>query len=163
MRKCVESAKLGRISFSTCLEVDARRLTINLTRAEDLPKFGICGPPDPCVRIILEQNNFRQTKQTRILKSTYHPVFKEAVMFLVSAKEDDLNNTCLTISVVDTSLGANVEDVIGQVVLGKYAKSKISIDQWRNTIRNPGKEIKATHALRSVEENLELKVERLAS
>jgi len=39
------SQKLGRIRMSCCLEVDARRLTINVVKVDDLPKFGITGAP----------------------------------------------------------------------------------------------------------------------
>lgn len=37
--------KLGKLHISSCLEKEARRLTINLIKAEDLPKWGISGPP----------------------------------------------------------------------------------------------------------------------
>jgi hypothetical protein len=77
--------KLGKLYISTCLEKDARRLTINLVKADDLPKWGISGPPgkqkqkcsatyslilDVCIRITLTQAGTTQTKQSRVLKNT---------------------------------------------------------------------------------------------
>ena len=39
------SKKLGKLHISTCIEKEAKRLTINLSKAEDLPKWGIIGAP----------------------------------------------------------------------------------------------------------------------
>lgn len=99
---------------------------------------------DPCVKITVDQNGRTQTKQTRTLKSTCSAVFKEAVMFLVSVRQDDLDNADISISVMDMAR----EDAIGHVFLGLRAKEKSEIDQWKNTVLSPGKEIKGTHVLR---------------
>lgn len=37
--------KLGKLYISSCIEKDARRLTITIIKADDLPKGGITGPP----------------------------------------------------------------------------------------------------------------------
>jgi hypothetical protein len=37
--------KLGKLHITSCLEMVERRLTINLIKADDLPKWGISGPP----------------------------------------------------------------------------------------------------------------------
>lgn len=37
--------KLGKISITSCIEKDARRLTINIKKVEDLPKWGFLGAP----------------------------------------------------------------------------------------------------------------------
>lgn len=37
--------KLGKIHLTTSIEKEARRLTINLIKVDDLPKWGIIGAP----------------------------------------------------------------------------------------------------------------------
>uniref|UniRef100_A0A1I7YLI6 C2 domain-containing protein n=1 Tax=Steinernema glaseri TaxID=37863 RepID=A0A1I7YLI6_9BILA len=41
----INPKKLGKLYITSCIEKDARRLTINLIKAEDLPKWGITGAP----------------------------------------------------------------------------------------------------------------------
>lgn len=58
---------------------------------------------DVCVRIRLEQKGKSQLKQSRIIKGTCCAVYKEAVMFLISPKLNDLYDTNITITVHDLS------------------------------------------------------------
>lgn len=103
---------------------------------------------DPCIRITLTQQGKSQTKQSRVLKHTCSAVYREAVMFLVSTKAADLDDTNITISVHDTARTASGDDLIGSAFLGKLARDRSELDQWRNTIEHPGKEFKATHSLK---------------
>ncbi|KRZ91365.1 Synaptotagmin-4 [Trichinella sp. T8] len=144
--------KLGRIHLGITLEASARRLTINVAKIDDLPKYGIYGPPDPYVRITLNQKQVTQSKQTRTLKNTCNPVFKEAVMFLVSVGEEDLENTSLVVSVMDALRPSCPSSVIGEIILSKGAEEKSCAEQWRMMLASPGKEIKASHTLKSPSE-----------
>ncbi|KRZ67084.1 Synaptotagmin-4 [Trichinella papuae] len=144
--------KLGRIHLGITLEASARRLTINIAKIDDLPKYGIYGPPDPYVRITLNQNQVTQSKQTRTLKNTCNPVFREAVMFLVSVGEEDLENTSLVVSVMDALRPNCPSSVIGEVILSKIAEEKSCAEQWRMMLASPGKEIKASHTLKNPSE-----------
>ncbi|KAL1234676.1 Synaptotagmin-4 [Trichinella pseudospiralis] len=144
--------KLGRIHLGITLEASARRLTINIAKIDDLPKYGIYGPPDPYVRITLNQNQVTQSKQTRTLKNTCNPVFREAVMFLVSVGEEDLENTSLVVSVMDALRPSCPSSVIGEVILSKSAEEKSCAEQWRMMLASPGKEIKASHTLENPSE-----------
>ncbi|VDO74649.1 unnamed protein product [Haemonchus placei] len=40
--------KLGKLYISSCIEKDARRLTINLKKADDLPRWSFLGAPEQC-------------------------------------------------------------------------------------------------------------------
>uniref|UniRef100_A0A5S6Q6M5 C2 domain-containing protein n=1 Tax=Trichuris muris TaxID=70415 RepID=A0A5S6Q6M5_TRIMR len=141
--------KLGRIHLSACLETAARRLTVNIAKIDDLPRFEISGLPDPFVRITLDQNRVIQTKQTRVIRGTSNPVFKEAVMFLISPKAEDLQNMSLLVSVVDAASSRTSNEVIGQVLLSNVGNEKSCLEQWRNMLQHPGKEIKACHLLKA--------------
>ncbi|KAI6182631.1 Synaptotagmin-11 [Aphelenchoides bicaudatus] len=144
------SKKLGKIYINTCIDKEAR-LTLNIIKVEELPKFSIVGPPDVCVRITLAQGNKNpQTKSSRILKGTCSAVYKEAVMFLISTKKADLQNTRVTIGVHDVLRSVTGDDVIGCAYLGQMGTEKSEIDQWNKTIQNIGKEIKGTHQLRQI-------------
>jgi hypothetical protein len=149
LKYSVSSKKLGKIHLTTSIEKEARRLTINLIKVDDLPKWGIIGAPDVCVRITMSQGaSAPQTKSSRILKSTTNAVYKEAVMFLISTKPSDLQHTRITISVHDLSRTVTGDDVIGSVYLGELAVDKSEIEQWKNTTANIGKEYKASHHLK---------------
>ncbi|CDW57098.1 C2 domain containing protein [Trichuris trichiura] len=144
--------KLGRIHLSACLETAARRLTVNIAKIDDLPRFEISGLPDPFVRITLDQNGVVQTKQTRIIRGTSNPVFKEAVMFLISSKAEDLQNMKLLVSVIDGAASRTSNEVIGEVLLSNMSDEKSCLEQWRNMLQNPGKEVKASHSLKAAAE-----------
>ncbi|VDK48618.1 unnamed protein product [Anisakis simplex] len=144
----INSKKLGKIHIVTCIEKDARRLTITINKADDLPKGGITGPPDVCVRIKVTQGSMSQTKQSRVLKSTCCAVYKEAVMFLVNTKLTELQQTSIMISVHDLSRTTTGDDLIGSAFLGVNAVDKSEVEQWKNTIEHQGKEYKGTHHLK---------------
>ncbi|KAL3102223.1 hypothetical protein niasHS_003632 [Heterodera schachtii] len=144
--------KLGKLHISTCIEREARRLTINLHKAEDLPKWGIIGAPDVQIRIRMQQGNGTEAlKCSRVLKNTTTAVYKEAVMFLISTKETDLAQTKITISVHDLSRSVTGNDTIGAVFLGQLAIDKSEQDQWRNTMDHWGKEVKGVHLLKNAQ------------
>ncbi|KAK6106916.1 C2 domain family protein [Brugia pahangi] len=145
----INSKKLGKLCITTCLEKKASRLTINIIKVEDLPKGGITGPPDVCIRVLLTQNNVTQTKQSRIIKGTCNATFKEAIMFLVKTKSFDLENTSIVISVHDLSRTIAGDDLIGSVYLGKLAIDKSEYEQWKNTMEHLGKEFKGIHHLKA--------------
>uniref|UniRef100_A0A914I904 C2 domain-containing protein n=1 Tax=Globodera rostochiensis TaxID=31243 RepID=A0A914I904_GLORO len=141
--------KLGKLHISTCIEREARRLTINLHKAEDLPKWGITGAPDVQIRIRMQQGNGPEAvKSSRVLKNTTTAVYKEAVMFLISIKEADLTQTKIAITVHDLSRSVTGNDIIGSVFLGELAVDKSELDQWRNTVEHLGKEFKGAHVLK---------------
>ncbi|KAK0429375.1 hypothetical protein QR680_011348 [Steinernema hermaphroditum] len=145
----INPKKLGKLYITSCIEKEARRLTINLIKAEDLPKWGITGAPDVCIRITMSQgSNPPQTKQSRILKSTCRAVYNEAVMFLVSIKPADLKSTKITISVHDLQRTCTGDDLIGLAYLGELATDKSELDQWEKTVEHLGKEYKASHHLK---------------
>ncbi|CAD5209667.1 unnamed protein product [Bursaphelenchus xylophilus] len=143
------SKKLGKIFITTCIEKEARRLTINVIKVEDLPKWGIIGAPDVCVRITLTQNNGNpQTKSTRVLKSTCTAIYKEAVMFLIGTTKADLGKTKIIISVHDILRSVTGDDVIGSAYLGELAVDKSEQEQWKNTVEKFNKEFKGSHQLK---------------
>ncbi|EJD73848.1 hypothetical protein LOAG_18759 [Loa loa] len=149
LKYCINSKKLGKLYIASCLEIRASRLTINIIKVEDLPKGGITGPPDVCVRVLLTQGNVTQTKQSRIIKGTCNATYKEAIMFLVKTKPADLGNTSIVISVHDLTRTIAGDDLIGSVYLGKSAVDKSEHEQWKNTIEHIGKEFKGIHHLKA--------------
>ncbi|VDK83525.1 unnamed protein product [Litomosoides sigmodontis] len=142
-------AKLGKLCITSCVEKKANRLTINIIKVEDLPRGGITGAPDVCVRVRLTQNNVTQTKQSRVIKGTCNATFKEAIMFLVKTKSADLEDTSITISVHDLLRTIAGDDLIGSAYLGKLAIDKSEHEQWRSTVEHIGKEFKGTHHLKA--------------
>ncbi|KAL3999016.1 C2 domain family protein [Acanthocheilonema viteae] len=138
----INSKKLGKLYITSCLEKKASRLTINIIKVEDLPKGGITGSPDVCVRVCLTQNNVTQTKQSRVIKGTCNATYKEAIMFLVKTRSADLEDTSITVSVHDLSRTTAGDDLIGSAYLGKLAIDKSEHEQWKNTIEHIGKEFK---------------------
>uniref|UniRef100_A0A9J2PGU0 C2 domain-containing protein n=1 Tax=Ascaris lumbricoides TaxID=6252 RepID=A0A9J2PGU0_ASCLU len=144
----INSKKLGKLYISSCIEKDARRLTITIIKADDLPKGGITGPPDVCIRIKVTQGGMSQTKQSRVLKSTCCAVYKEAVMFLINTKLNELHQTSIVISVHDLSRTTTGDDLIGSAFLGVNAVDKSEMEQWKNTIEHQGKEYKGVHHLK---------------
>uniref|UniRef100_A0AC35U7W2 C2 domain-containing protein n=1 Tax=Rhabditophanes sp. KR3021 TaxID=114890 RepID=A0AC35U7W2_9BILA len=143
------SKKIGKIYFSTQVVKEAKTLTINLNKVEDLPKWGLCGAPDVCVRVSVTQADGKvQTKQSRVLKNTCKAVYQESIMFLISTKVGDLRKTQITISAIDMQRHGTGDDVIGSSYLGSIAMDKSEVEQWKNTIEHLGKEYKASHHLK---------------
>jgi len=122
---------------------------------------------DPYVRITVNQRGRVQSKQTRVLRSTRSAVFKEAVMFLVSVRPEDLDQADVEVAVLDAarvdpaaasvSAGAislqqqqprAADDAVGYVFLGLRAQDRLERDQWRQTVQAPGREARAIHQLR---------------
>lgn len=62
-----------------------------------------CTIADVCIRIKVTQGGMSQTKQSRVLKSTCCAVYKEAIMFLINTKLNELHQTSIVISVHDLS------------------------------------------------------------
>ncbi|VDL73039.1 unnamed protein product [Nippostrongylus brasiliensis] len=93
--------KLGKLYITSYIEKDARRLTINLKKADDLPRWSFLGAPDVCIKITMAQGEKQQTKSSRVLKSTTTAVYNEAVMFLFNTAKRDVDTTKITISVHD--------------------------------------------------------------
>lgn len=145
----INPKKLGKLHVTSCLETEARRLTINIIKVEDLPKGGITGSPDVCVRVRLTQGDVSQTKQSRVIKGTCNAVYKEAIMFLVKTKAAELRNTDIIISVHDLSRSVTGDDLIGSAFLGKLAMDKSEQEQWKNTLEHAGKEFKGIHLLKA--------------
>ncbi|CAD6184932.1 unnamed protein product [Caenorhabditis auriculariae] len=140
--------KLGKIYTSTCIEKEAKRLTINLKKVDDLPRCGLTGAPDVCVRVTLTQGGTTKTKSSRILKSTTTAVYNEAVMFLFSPNKNDLAATSITISVHDMQRSCTGNDTIGCAYLGVNAVDKSEMEQWKNAVEHMGKEYKGSHHLK---------------
>uniref|UniRef100_A0A0N4ZWR7 C2 domain-containing protein n=1 Tax=Parastrongyloides trichosuri TaxID=131310 RepID=A0A0N4ZWR7_PARTI len=156
--------KLGKIYFSTQILKEAKTLTINVNKVEDLPKWGLIGAPDVCVRVtVIQGENKIQTKQSRVLKNTCKAVYQESIMFLISTKLNDLKKTQVIISAIDMQRHGTGDDVIGSAYLGCIAMDKSEIDQWKNTIEHIGKEYKASHHLKleqpEIKEPIEEEVE----
>ncbi|VDM54644.1 unnamed protein product [Angiostrongylus costaricensis] len=141
--------KLGKVYISSCIEKDARRLTINLKKVDDLPRSRFLGAPDVCIRITMAQGEKQQTKSSRVLKSTTTAVYNEAVMFLFNTTKKDVDTTKITISIHDMQRTCTGDDVIGCAYLGVLAHDKSEIEQWKNTVEHMGKEYKGTHNLKA--------------
>lgn len=147
--KALVPKKLGKIYTSSVIEKDSKRLTINLKKVDALPKFGLIGAPDVCVKITLTQGAKTQTKSSRIIKSTCSAVYNEAVMFLCGTSKNDLAQTSIVISVHDAQRTCTGDDTIGCAFLGVGAVDKSEIDQWKGTTEHLGKEYKGNHALKA--------------
>ncbi|CAB3407168.1 unnamed protein product [Caenorhabditis bovis] len=147
--KATVPKKLGKIYTSSIIEKDAKRLTINLKKVDDLPCFGFTGAPDVCVKITLTQGTRSQTKASRILKSTTTAIYNEAVMFLFGTSKNELAQTSIVISVHDMQRSCTGDDTIGCAYLGVGAIDKSEIEQWKNTTEHLGKEYKGNHVLKA--------------
>uniref|UniRef100_A0AAF5CTT5 C2 domain-containing protein n=1 Tax=Strongyloides stercoralis TaxID=6248 RepID=A0AAF5CTT5_STRER len=149
--------KLGKIYFSTQIAKEGKTLTINVNKVEDLPKWGLIGAPDVCVRVtVIQGENKVQTKQSRVIKNTCKAVYQESIMFLISTKINDLRRTQIIVSAIDMQRHNNLclfldgtgDSIIGSAYLGCIGMDKSEIDQWKNTIEHIGKEYKASHHLK---------------
>ncbi|EGT57703.1 hypothetical protein CAEBREN_08195 [Caenorhabditis brenneri] len=147
--KAIVPKKLGKIYTSSVIEKDSKRLTINLKKVDALPKCGLIGAPDVCVKITLTQGTKTQTKSSRIIKSTCSAVYNEAVMFLCGTSKNDLAQTSIVISVHDAQRTCTGDDTIGCAFLGVGAVDKSEIDQWKGTTEHLGKEYKGNHTLKA--------------
>ncbi|CAA96615.2 C2 domain-containing protein [Caenorhabditis elegans] len=141
--------KLGKIYTSSIIEKDSKRLTINLKKVDALPKCGLIGAPDVCVKITLTQGAKTQTKSSRVIKNTCSAVYNEAVMFLCGTSKNDLAQTSIVISVHDAQRTCTGDDTIGCAYLGIGAVDKSEIDQWKGTTEHLGKEYKGNHTLKA--------------
>uniref|UniRef100_A0A0K0EA08 C2 domain-containing protein n=1 Tax=Strongyloides stercoralis TaxID=6248 RepID=A0A0K0EA08_STRER len=141
--------KLGKIYFSTQIAKEGKTLTINVNKVEDLPKWGLIGAPDVCVRVtVIQGENKVQTKQSRVIKNTCKAVYQESIMFLISTKINDLRRTQIIVSAIDMQRDGTGDSIIGSAYLGCIGMDKSEIDQWKNTIEHIGKEYKASHHLK---------------
>uniref|UniRef100_A0AC35FRS5 C2 domain-containing protein n=1 Tax=Panagrolaimus sp. PS1159 TaxID=55785 RepID=A0AC35FRS5_9BILA len=141
--------KVGKISITTAIQNGV--LTVGIIKVDDLPKWGIIGAPDVCVRVRIFQEGAKdstQVKHSRVIKSTCSAVYKESIAFLIQAKPADLAKTQVTVSVHDTSRSATGDDIIGSVFLGPHSIDKSESEQWKNTIEHLGKEYKGSHNLK---------------
>ncbi|CAI2310699.1 unnamed protein product [Caenorhabditis sp. 36 PRJEB53466] len=141
--------KFGKIYTSSVIEKDSKRLTVNLKKVDALPKCGLIGAPDVCVKITLTQGAKTQTKSSRVIKSTCCAVYNEAVMFLCGTSKNELAQTSIVISVHDAQRTCTGDDTIGCAYLGVGAVDKSEIDQWKGTTEHLGKEYKGNHTLKA--------------
>ncbi|KJH46352.1 C2 domain protein [Dictyocaulus viviparus] len=114
-KETIYAQKLGKIHISSCIEKDAKRLTINLKKVDDLPRWRFLGAParddlqfcwlarskNVCIRITMAQGDKQQTKSSRVIKSTTTAVYNEAVMFLFNTSKKEIDTTKITITVHD--------------------------------------------------------------
>ncbi|UMM12561.1 hypothetical protein L5515_001277 [Caenorhabditis briggsae] len=147
--KALVPKKLGKIYTSSIIEKDSKRLTINLKKVDALPKCGLIGAPDVCVKITLTQGAKTQTKSSRIIKNTCCAVYNEAVMFLCGTSKNELTQTAIVISVHDAQRTCTGDDTIGCAYLGIGAVDKSEIDQWKGCTEHLGKEYKGNHTLKA--------------
>jgi hypothetical protein len=141
--------KVGKISIATSIE--KKVLTVTINKVDDLPKWGIIGAPDVCVRVKVVQEGAKDTvqvKHSRVIKSTCSAVYKEGISFLINEKPANLAKTQVTVSVHDTSRSATGDDIIGSVFLGPHSIDKSEIEHWKNTVEHIGKEYKGTFSLK---------------
>jgi hypothetical protein len=141
--------KVGKISLTTTIEKEV--FHVNILKVDDLPKWGIIGAPDVCVRVKVVQEGAKdstQVKHSRVMKSTCSAVYSEKISFLIKTKPADLAKTQVTVSVHDTSRSATGDDIIGSVFLGSHSIDKSEAEQWKNTIEHVGKEYKGSHNLK---------------
>ena len=94
--------------------------------------------PDPYVKVeVTQMSKLVAKKQTTILKKTPNPVFEETFLFPVSTKQEDIDETTITITVFDKDR-IRTDEAIGHVVMGYLATEASQYGHWQDMMEHPG-------------------------
>ncbi|XP_013792108.1 synaptotagmin-4-like [Limulus polyphemus] len=135
----------GELQVSLCYQPAARRLTVVVLKARNLPKVNVTGISDPYVKLYLLYKNQRiAKKKTHVKKRTVNPVFNESFVFNVP--NDGLECIGLEFFVLDWDC-VTKNEVVGRLVLGSRVGGAAQ-HHWHEVSNSPRRQIAEWHKLR---------------
>jgi len=141
-----ESHSSGELLMSLCHQPAARRLSVVILKARNVPKMDISGFSDPYVKIYLHHNNTRSSKKkTHIKKRSLNPVFNESFIFDLPSKDGSLNDVQLEVIMCDWDR-ITKNEVIGRLILGRDSEGSCAT-HWEEIQKCPRRPIAQWHKL----------------
>jgi hypothetical protein len=105
---------------------------------------------DAYVRMELTQPGRGEARHvSKVRKGCASPTFDEQCQLDISPRIDDLNFTCLTLTVLGRGR-LRSDEPIGQVRLGYGATELTEIEHWNLVLQHPGSEFTEWHTLMAV-------------
>merc|ERR1712117_668241 len=125
----------------------ARRLSVVVLKARNVPKMDISGFSDPYVKIYLHYQNTRSAKKkTHIKKRSLNPVFNESFIFDLPSKDGSLEEVTLEVIMCDWDR-ITKNEVIGKLQLGGEGCEGSCLTHWEEIQKNPRRPIAHWHTL----------------
>jgi len=144
-----ESHSSGELLMSLCHQPAARRLSVVILKARNVPKMDISGFSDPYVKIYLHHNNTRSSKKkTHIKKRSLNPVFNESFIFDLPSKDGNLHDIQLEVIMCDWDR-ITKNEVIGRLILGSRDSEGSCLTHWEEIQKCPRRPIAQWHKLSS--------------
>lgn len=144
-QECCEGS--GELLMSLCYQPAAKRLSVVVLKARNVPKMDITGFSDPYVKIYLHHQNFRSSKKkTHIKKRSLNPVFNESFIFDLPSKDGSLDEVYLEVIMCDWDR-ITKNEVIGRIVLGGPECEGTALTHWEEIQKNPRRPIAQWHKL----------------
>ncbi|XP_055356533.1 synaptotagmin-9-like [Paramacrobiotus metropolitanus] len=142
----------GYLQIRTRFSKQTKKLTVLVIKAQDLLRSSLIGPPDTYVRLEVIQNERKlDRKQTKLVKRTKNPIYKEAFSFVLGISLDEIKHTTveLTVYAKENLFGSAA---LGQVILGYGSTEESELRHWSLTMREYGKEFTKWHALMPIDD-----------
>lgn len=137
----------GELLMSLCHQPAARRLSVVILKARNVPKMDITGFSDPYVKLYLHHQNTRSAKKkTHIKKRSLNPVFNESFIFDLPSKDGSLDEVQLEIIMCDWDR-ITKNEVIGRLMLGGPDCNVTSDSHWQEIQKSPRRPIAQWHKL----------------
>merc|ERR1711902_229117 len=125
-----ESQGAGELLLSLCHQPGAKRLSVVVLKARNVPKMDITGFSDPYVKIYMNYQNVRSVKKkTHIKKRSLNPVFNESFIFDLPSKEGSLEDIQLEVVMCDWDR-ITKNEVIGSLVLSSESPDSAALAHW---------------------------------
>lgn len=142
-----ESQGGGELLLSLCHQPGAKRLSVVILKARNVPKMDITGFSDPYVKIYLHHQNTRSAKKkTHIKKRSLNPVFNESFIFDLPTKDGSLKEVQLEVIMCDWDR-ITKNEVIGSLVLGSESPESAALAHWEEIQKCPRRPIAQWHKL----------------
>jgi len=137
----------GELLMSLCHQPAAKRLSVVILKARNVPKMDITGFSDPYVKIYLHhQNNRSAKKKTHIKKRSLNPVFNESFIFDLPTKDGSLGDVQLEVIMCDWDR-ITKNEVIGSLVLSCESEDATALAHWQEIQKSPRRPIAQWHKL----------------
>jgi len=137
----------GELLMSLCHQPAARRLSVVILKARNVPKMDITGFSDPYVKLYLHHQNTRSAKKkTHIKKRSLNPVFNESFIFDLPSKDGSLDEVQLEVIMCDWDR-ITKNEVIGRLMLGGPDCDGMSDSHWQEIQKSPRRPIAQWHKL----------------
>jgi len=142
-----EYQSTGELLLSLCYQPAAKRLSVVVLKARNVPKMDITGFSDPYVKIYMNYQNVRTVKKkTHIKKRSLNPVFNESFIFDLPSKDGSLDEIQLEVVMCDWDR-ITKNEIIGRLYLGGAECVGTGLAHWEEIQKNPRRPIAQWHTL----------------